>query len=170
MMRLPSLLLGLFAGSLAAPWAQDPKPAPAPPPAKSPATAAAPANEPKTSTPRQPHALEGVYELRARMVEGRAESAASRGYLAITQRHLLLCFSAPGPTADKPLVRAGVRTWQPADTFVDGVVKLGWYTDAEGRVTTEKVGAAERRRIDAIPGGVRVWQDGRNWLDFERVE
>ena len=78
--------------------------------------------------------------------------------------------SACGPDPEKPLLRAGVRTWQPVEAFVDGVVQLGWHTNADGTITVEKKGVAERRRIDPIAGGVRIWQDSRNWLDFERVE
>lgn len=167
MTRLPTLLFGLCAGAFAAPWSQDPKPAPAEPP---PATAPAPADAKPAAAPRTPHALEGVYELRARVVDGKPDRQPNRGYLAITQRHLFLCLGANGPDPEKPLLRAGVRTWQPVEAFVDGVVQLGWHTNADGTITVEKKGVAERRRIDPIAGGVRIWQDSRNWLDFERVE
>lgn len=170
--------------------AQDPSPRPAPAPAPTPVPEQAPAPaKPATAeaspqaTPsttaatdkapaaaRTPHPLEGVYALRARMLDGKADRQPSRGFVAITQRHLLLCFASPGPTPDAPLLRAGVRTWKPADAFVDGIVELGWYTDVNGKVVTERAGAAERRRIDVIPGGIRIWQDNRSWLDFERVE
>ena len=168
--------------------AQDPSPRPAPAPTPVPEPAPAPATPgsadaspqatPSTTaatskppaTARTPHPLEGVYALRARMLDGKAERQPSRGFVAITQRHLLLCFASPGPTPDAPLLRAGVRTWKPADAFVDGIVELGWYTDVDGKVVAERTGAAERRRIDLIPGGIRIWQDNRSWLDFERVE
>ncbi|MFN6193741.1 MAG: hypothetical protein ACK5BN_07965 [Planctomycetota bacterium] len=166
-----------------------PTPAPAPTPVPEPAPApaapgpadAAPATTPSANaanaprnkapgTARTPHPLEGVYALRARMLDGKAERQQSRGFVAITQRHLFLCFASPGPTPQMPLLRAGVRTWKAADTFVDGVVELGWYTDLDGKVVAERAGANERRRVDVIPGGIRIWQDNRNWLDFERIE
>ena len=167
----------------AQPAVQDPQPTPAPkpdakpvpPPTASPTPspdgkpAAAAASAPPAAA-RTPHPLEGVYSLRARLVEGKAERLPSRGFVAITQRHLFLCFASPGPTPEAPLLRAGVRTWKPADAFVDGVVQLGWYTDVDGKVVAERAGAAERRRIEAIPGGIRIYQDTRSWLDFERVE
>lgn len=194
-----SLLLGLFAGVFAtlaalptahlradgavaaASGPQDPVPPPAPAPKPVPEQAPAPAttpaanaaNAPSTKAPataRTPHPLEGVYALRARMLDGKAERQQSRGFVAITQRHLFLCFASPGPTPQMPLLRAGVRTWKAADTFVDGVVELGWFTDVDGKVVAERAGANERRRVDVIPGGIRIWQDNRNWLDFERVE
>lgn len=173
MTRLPSLFCGLAAGLLAAPWSQDPQPGKpaAPPPATAPA---APATQAPVAAPpaaaRTPHPLEGVYTLRARMLDGKAERLPSRGFVAITQRHLFLCLASPGATPESPLLRAGVRTWKPAEAFVDGTVQLGWYTDADGTVVTERAGASERRRVDPIPGGIRIWQDNRSWLDFERVE
>lgn len=162
--RLPVLLFGLFTGAIAAPWAQDPKPAPtdAPPPATAPG--------PKPAAPRTPHPLEGVYKLHARMLQGRADGRPTAGYLAITQRHLFVCLAANGVDPEKPLLRAGVRTWQANNDMFDGAVQLGWYTDAAGRIVVEKPNSPERRRIEAIPGGVRVWQDAGNWLDFERIE
>jgi hypothetical protein len=157
--------------------APTPAPAPAPPTAPRSADAATPAtpstgaaNGKASTAARTPHPLEGVYTLRARMLDGKAERLPSRGFVAITQRHLFLCLASPGATPESPLLRAGVRTWKPAEAFVDGTVQLGWYTDADGTVVTERAGASERRRVDPIPGGIRIWQDNRSWLDFERVE
>lgn len=160
MARSWTVVAGALAGWLLVPPWQDP--APAPPPASPPQESAA--GRPK------PHPLEGVYELRRRVMNGKPDLLPSRGYLAITQRHLFLYFAAPGPDRDLPLVRAGVRTWRPEGVQVKGVVQLGWYTDTEGGVHVERPGTEELRRIELVRGGVRVVQDERSWLEFERVE
>lgn len=166
MLRIPSLLAGALAGALASPWLQDPvKPAPAP------AAPAEPDAAPKDA-PGKPakHALEGVYELRRRMSPAGQEARPSRGYLAITSRHLFLCLAAEGSDAKTPLVHTGVRSWQPQQDRVRTVVMLGWLTDKDGRVQLEKPGHEELRRIELMQGGVRVMQSDNRWLEFERVE
>jgi hypothetical protein len=147
---------------------QDPPPAPVP----APPSVAPPAPAAKPPAPPARHPIEGVYELRARIVGGKKATVPSRGWLAITQRHLFLCLSAPGTDPDAPLLRAGVRTWQPEQEAgsVRTTVQLGWFTDKDGTVHLERTGTAERRRIDLIRGGVRVAQDDHNFLEFERVE
>lgn len=162
MLRFPSLCAGLVAGVLFAPRQQDP------PPAKAPAPAQAPAPTPAGRPARHP--LEGVYGLRARIIDTRKDATECRGYLAITQRHLFLCLAAPGPNPDLPLVRTGVRTWQPDGEQVTATIALGWFTDKDGALHAEQPGTLERRRIEPIQGGVRVLQDARNWLEFERIE
>ena len=94
----------------------------------------------------------------------------SRGYLAITQRHLFLCLAAAGPDRDIPLVRAGVRTWKVKDDLVGATIQLGWFNDKDGHIVVEPPGTEERRQIQLIQGGLRVTQDDHNWLEFERVE
>ena len=166
MLRLPSLVAGLVAGVFAAPWLQDPvKPAPA---AEPPAATATPV--PAVPGRALPHPLEGVYRLRARVLDSKKDAQASRGYLAITSQHLFLCLAAPGVDAEQPLLRAGVRSWKPKDEFVAATVLLGWYTDKDGTLHLERAGTEERRRIELVQGGVRVVQDERNWLEFERIE
>ncbi len=145
---------------------QDPPPAP---PAAPPAPPAAESPTRVVGTPAR-HELEGVYELRARIVEGKKATVPSTGWLAITRRHLFLCLAAPGADPDSPLLRAGVRTWHQQPEGVQTVVQLGWFTDKDGTLHLERAGTAERRRIELVRGGVRVAQDERNWLDFERIE
>lgn len=172
MSRLPTLLAGLCAGLFASPWLQDPvKPTPAPTPPAS-ATPQVPDQAPKPDGKGHPapHPLQGVYTLRARVLDGKTDILPSRGYLAITQRHLFLCLAAPGPEPDAPLVRAGVRSWKPLQDLVDATILMGWYNDKDGGLHIEKPGSDERRRIELMQGGVRVVQDERNWLEFERIE
>jgi hypothetical protein len=146
------------------PWLQDPAGAPRAPAG----SATAPDRDVATRPLRQP--LEGVYQLRARFVGGKKVTQPSTGWLAITSRHLFLCLSAPGSDPDAPLLRAGVRTWAADGEMVRTTVALGWFTDQDGEVHVERPGTDERRRIDVIQGGVRIAQDPRNFLEFERVE
>lgn len=169
MPRLPTLLAGLCAGAFASPWLQDPqKPAPAAKPTPPPATATPDAQDAPGKPARHP--IEGVYALRGRVMNGRKDTLPSLGFLAITHRHLFLYLAGQGADPASPLLRAGVRTWKPAEDYVDATIQLGWFTDADGGVHLEKAGTAERRRIELVQGGVRVVQDERNWLEFERVE
>ncbi len=152
------LMLAPFAGR------QDP------PPATPPGTpAASPATKGEPGRPAR-HPLEGVYELRRRVVNSEPEAKPSKGLLAITQRHLFLQLAAPGPDPDLPLVRASARTWRPLEHNVTTTIRLGWFTDANGGLHAEPPGGEEQRRIELVQGGVRVLQDDRNWLEFERVE
>ena len=69
------------------------------------------------------------------------------------------------------LLRSSSRTWVPTEGgYVQSTVLIGWATDDTGAILFEKVGQQEQRRIEAIRGGVRVTQDARNWIDFERIE
>ena len=181
MIRLPSLLVGLLAGVFAAPCFQEPaKPTPAPAtttpavPPTPPAPHQDPAGKPEAA--KEPvgkpaaHALEGVYELRARIIDNKKDALPCHGYVAITRRHLFLCLVAPGTDPDVPLVRTGVRTWRPEGELIAATIELGWFTDKDGGMHAEKPGTPERRRIELVHGGIRIKQDERNWLEFERVE
>jgi hypothetical protein len=151
-------LLGTFGATL---WSQGQDPQ------KPRAESAAPTvkNLPPTSP------LEGVYELRSRTIDGKTELYRARGYVAITKRHMLVCFVAPGPDPDLPLLRAGVRSWQPdKDALVRTEFKLGFYTDEKGRVHVEPPGNVEIKRIDVERGRLRIWQDDKSHLEFERIE
>jgi hypothetical protein len=166
LLAVPSLLAAALAGALASPWLQDPvKPAPAPAPPKAP-------EGPAKEVPGKPdrHELEGVYELKRRMGPAGADARTSRGYLAITGRHLFLCLAAEGADATAPLVHAGVRTWQPQQDRVRTTVLLGWLSDRDGSLKVEKPGTEELRRIEPMKGGLRVMQPDNRWLEFERVE
>lgn len=147
------------AALLAAVGSQEPNPSPTP---------RAAGQDP----PGQParHPLEGVYELRSRVLNGKPDGNSSRGYLAITRRHLFLHVAAPGPDTSMPLVRASARHWKPEDEHVAMTIQLGWFTDKDGGLHAEKPGSVEKRRLELQQGGVRVVQDDRNWLEFERVE
>lgn len=146
---------------------QDPPPSPAPVPPPPPKEA----QEPKGLPARDP--LEGVYGLTGRTVAGHPDPNRSRGYLAITNRHMLLVFAAAGTDPDAPLLRAGVRRWQKATdgrATVDATIQLGFFTDADGEIHVEEPGTREVRRIQLVRGGLRVWQDDDSFLDFERLE
>ena len=49
-------------------------------------------------------------------------------------------------------------------------MQLGWFTDTEGRVHVETPGTKETRRMVLERGLLRISQDERNELEFERVE
>ena len=80
---------------------QDPKPSEKP---------AAPA-ERVVGKPK-PHVYEGVYRLTGRVMNGVRDSKPSKGYLAITNRHLFLNLAAARPDKEHPSERwgAGVAT------------------------------------------------------------
>lgn len=160
------VVLGAVGAAAASRVPQDP---PKPPPAAAPA--AAPGERAAPKGPPARHALEGVYVLRTRTRAGLPETQPRcRGYVAITSRHLLLCLVAPGSDPELPLVRAGVRTWKPAEEQVQTEIELGFYTDEDGGIHLEEHGKKEPRRIELVRGGLRIWQDQRDWLEFERVE
>ena len=132
----------------------------------------APAGEAPKAVPGTParHPLEGVYELRRRVVDGRAEVQPGRGYVAITRRHLLLCFAGPGKDPESPLLRAGARSWSLKGERFESVVKLGWFTDTAGKLHVEEPGTAEVRKVVIERGTLRIVQDEHNALEFERIE
>ena len=137
------------------PQGQDPKPAATP--------AAIPGKPPA-------HQLEGVYELRKRIASGQSDVQSSRGYLAITNRHMFLCLVGPGDDPDEPLLRSGVRTWKPEDEFMRCELKLGYFTDSKGDIHVERPGLVELRRVELAGGRLRIFQDSSSYLEFERIE
>ena len=114
--------------------------------------------------------IEGVYRLKRRMLRGAPDPNTSRGYVAITRRHLLLCFAGAGSDPDYPLLRAGVQEWKRRETGYQTTVQLGFYSDADGELHVEKKGELRNRRIDVVRGLLRIWQDESSFLEFERVE
>jgi len=156
------------------PQRQDPKPAEQQPKAEEAAEPKADESkqgESKAAAGRPPrHRFEGVYRLRERVVDGVSVLRDNRGYLAITQRHLLLSLAAPGPDDDHPLVHASVREWQETRDGVRTVMKLDYNSDSEGGIELQPYDTVEDRRLELRQGGIRVWQGTRSWLDFERVE
>lgn len=162
-MRVPPMLWAVVASAALSIGSRSPATVPGqepqdPPPA--PSSASAPA----------PHAFEGVYELRRRVIDGVVDPKPSTGHLVITRQHLFVCLAAPGPDPELPLLRAGVRTWAPDPDGVSTTVRLGWFTDADGSVQIEKPGTLEKRRVELFRGGLRLYQDRDSHLDFERVE
>lgn len=137
-------------------------------PSAAPVPASTTPAESKVQAPRSP--FEGVYVLRTRTRNGVPEVQRSRGYVAITARHMLICLVAPGADPALPLVRAGVRTWQKKEELVETGIELGFFTDADGTIHLEEHGKKEPRRIELVRGLLRIWQDGRDYLEFERVE
>jgi hypothetical protein len=165
-MRVLTLIVGLGAGAFAGPWLQDPVK-----PAAPPAVTIPQESEPKAVPGRPPrHPFEGVYELRKRSVAGKLDPLPSRGYLAITGRHLFLTVAVPGTDPDQPLVRSSVRQWTQAGDLTTTTILLGWLTDQDGAVIVEPPGTEEKRRCRLVQGGIRIEQDGSNWLEFERLE
>jgi hypothetical protein len=151
----------LLGGVLVWCW-QDPPPA---------VERAASKAEPPAEVAAKPHAIEGVYLLRSRTIEGVVTIQRSRGYVAVTKRHMLICLVAEGPDPKMPLLRSGVRTWQPdRDNMFRTEVKLGFYSDVQGGMHIDVPGNAEVKRIDVERGLLRIWQDDRSNLEFERIE
>ena len=116
------------------------------------------------------HQLEGVYELRKRVAGGQSDVQSSRGYLAITNRHMFLCLAGTGTDPDQPLLRSGVRAWKPEDDLMRCELKLGFYTDSGGGIHLERQGTPERRRVELAGGRLRIFQDSSSYLEFERIE
>lgn len=117
------------------------------------------------------HQLEGVYELRSRTVAGVTTPNRSRGYVAITRRHMLLCLVAEGPDPGQPLLRAGVRGWEAGkDEQIATEVRFGFFTDESGTIHVDQVGQREIKKLELSRGRLRIWQDPRSYLDFERIE
>lgn len=114
--------------------------------------------------------LEGVYRLRTRVVAGAPDPKRHKGYVAITGRHMLLVLAGAGSDPEHPLLRAGVRTWRKKKTGVETVIEVGFFTDEDGAVHVEEPGSHHVRRIDVIRGMLRIWQDERSYLEFERLE
>ena len=114
--------------------------------------------------------LEGVYRLTSRVVNGLPDKKRSRGYLAITSRHLFINLASPGPKDEHPLVHAGVREWRKVGNDIRTTAKLDYFSDNEGRIAITPEGKQEARHIEIIRGGVRVIQSSRSWLEFERIE
>ncbi|HEX6811570.1 MAG TPA: hypothetical protein VF384_08110 [Planctomycetota bacterium] len=166
MLSRSSLLPWLLAtAGLVSAWPQGQEPKPTPP-----APAAAPAPAPAIAGKPPAHQLEGVYELRKRMANGQSDAQQIRGYLAITNRHMFLCIAGPGDDPDEPLVRSGVRAWKPDDDLMRCELKLGYYTDSRGDIHVERPGTLEVRRVELAGGRLRVFQDARSYLEFERIE
>jgi hypothetical protein len=162
-MQLGSVVLTFALGWWLGPGAREQEPA-----QKSPST------EPQQPAPvpgaRPKHATEGVYALRRRFLRAVADPRPATGYLAITGRHLFLCVAEPGPDPQKPLLRAGVRSWTLEKDRTKLKVLNGWLTDGEGAIVVERPGLEELRAIELIQGGLRIKQDETSWLEFERIE
>lgn len=171
---MKTLALALLFGSAGLTLWRAPTQEPQSPPAPTAPTAPASPTPPAAAKPVDPvpHSpLEGVYTLHSRTIDGNPAGLRSRGYVAITRRHLLLCLVGEGADTGKPLLRAGVRSWEPEkDDLVRTEFRLGFFTDAKGGIFIEPPGTAEVKRIELIRGGVRIWQDERSYLDFERLE
>ena len=127
---------------------------------------------PPAAVPGKPptHALEGVYELKKRVAAGQDEAQPSRGYLAITNRHMFLCLVGPGTDPEQPLLRSGVRTWRPDAELMRCELKLGYFTDSKGGIHLERPGTPEARRVELARGRLRIFQDMKSYLEFERIE
>lgn len=163
---------------------QDPVPAPPPAPAATPPAATVPAaqepaaaattNEakPPIGAPKASPFV-GVYRLTSRCTDGEKVLDPGSGHLVVTARHLVLAAGAPGPSADRPRLRTSVRTWAPSREQKGRVttrVLAGWLTDDDGNLVAEPPGGEELRTFELVRGGIRIAQDHRNWLEFERVE
>ena len=170
-MHYSSFLIGAaLSAAVVLTFQEPPPPAPQEPQKTTNVAQPEPAPAP-TDQPGRParHPLEGVFELRSRVVDGVTQHE-SRGYLAITHRHMFLCVAASGTDPDLPLLRAAVHEWKPDRELVRRVVRLSYYTDGGGGIHGEAPGGIELRMVRTVQGGVRVMMDEANWLDFTRLE
>jgi hypothetical protein len=160
---------------------QDPVPAPTPPtPAAVPTPAAQEPAAAKAENEGKPvigapkaSPFVGVYRLSARHSEGDKVLDPGSGHLVVTARHLVLAAAAPGPKVGSQLLRTSVRTWSQSREHKGRMVTrvvAGWLTDDEGNLVVEPAGTEELRTFELVRGGIRIAQDHRNWLEFERIE
>ncbi len=163
MTRRPSLLLLCLAAPFV--W-QDPRPAAA----QDPAPAAKPVDRVAAKGRPKRHRYEGVYRLTGRVIRGVRDQKPLKGYLAITSRHLFLNLASAGPSADRPLVNAGVREWRETDGGIRTTARLDYFSDGAGKLHFVKDGKEEVRAIRMMQGGLRVVQADETYLEFERVE
>jgi hypothetical protein len=117
----------------------------------------------------RPDPIEGLYELRTRMLRGALDPRPGRGFLVIGKRHLVLYLMGAGADPATPQLRAGVRKWQRRGETLQLTVVAGHYTDKR-EVVVEPAGKVETRRIEVTSGGLRIFQDDQNWLEFVRIE
>lgn len=154
-----ALLVAARAPQEPQPKPQEPKPAPA-----------QQAEEQKEPV-QPPHSpLEGVYELRRRVVENHEEVRPSRGYLVFSRRHMFLTVIAPAADGETPLCRSSVRGWRVKDDQIETEIRLGYLIDDHGQVQLEHAGDKEVRRIAVARGTLTIYQDDYSFLEFERVE
>lgn len=147
------------------------------PPAKAPAAeapgrgGAAPAEAGPIAQDRESrHEIEGVFTLKRRVVNGNPDARPGTGYVAITRGHLLVCLAGPGASRDTPLVTASVQSWEAKEQGFATEVKLGFFSDVDGELHLEPRGLRQVRRIEVARGLLRVYQNDRSYLEFERVE
>ncbi|MFM1873559.1 MAG: hypothetical protein RL398_2981 [Planctomycetota bacterium] len=159
-------LLALSAVWFRGAW-QDPPPAK---PSETPAAATTAQGGATGAREEKKHPIEGVYSLTKRVVAGDPDKVPGEGWLAITKRHLFVCLAGPGKSKDAPLVTASVQSWQVAGAGFETEVKIGCFTDVEGEFRLEPKGVKRSRRIEVARGVLRVYQDDKSYLEFERVE
>lgn len=175
MRTLPSLAVLIAATALGwlaphpqdPPGLQDPKKVVKPPGAET-----KPSEKPAKKAIGKPdkHAIEGVYRLRKRVVNGVASTKPSSGYLAITTRHLFLNLMTPGTKPNLPLVHSAVREWRQERGELRTTAKLDYFTDSFGKIHIAPEGHQEARSVLLTLGGVRIIQGRHSYLEFERVE
>lgn len=117
-----------------------------------------------------PSRYEGVYRLTSRVVDGRTDPTPHHGFLAITTKHLFLTLAARGVHTEYPLTHSSVRQWREEQGSMRTVIDIDVWTDGGGNIHLEPAGTEERRRFELVRGGIRVLQDDRTWLEFERIE
>jgi hypothetical protein len=150
---------------------QDPQPGakPAPKPAGQQPARTEASQKPIPGKPKR-HPYEGVYKLTRRVINGIPDAKPSKGYLALTGRHLFLNLASSGPEEQHPLVHSAVREWREVRDGMRTTARLDWFTDSEGDLHFAADGKQEVRRIEPIHGGLRVMQGLRTYLEFERIE
>lgn len=170
-LRTVTLPFVFGAGLVAGRFVQDPQPVPPGKPAVSSPTAPVPttSSEAKLDAPK-PHPFQGVFRLTARCSDGEVARTPGVGHLAITGRHLFLVAGAPSSTPNVLLLRSSVRSIRVKDDTLQTRIVAGWLVDDESHVVLEEEGKEELRRVLLVQGGLRIEEDRRNWLEFERVE
>ena len=116
------------------------------------------------------HPWEGVYRLKRRVVGGVEPPQPTRGYIAITGRHLFLQLVAPGVEDEHPLVHAAVREWRQVGGVMHTSARLDLHSTGAGRIVLQPRGKQEARTVELVQGGLIVRQGREDYLEFERIE
>ncbi len=63
-----------------------------------------------------------------------------------------------------------MQSWEPKGQGFATEVKLGFFSDVDGELHLEPRGLRQVRRIEVARGVLRVHQNDRSYLEFERIE
>lgn len=113
--------------------------------------------------------IEGFYRLRGASRTGQPPQRVE-GYLWIGRRHLMLQLSGDTGNPKLPALQAGVRGYRISGNTLTMSVLLGLRNDASGEIYLEAAGTSSERRFELSGPVLRIFEDERSHLEFERVE